>query len=115
MTYALGNRWWEVVAACGDSLTALTGNSRSSRRFDEVFSCFSSCFSCSSPIPTTNSSHFGPHRLQISPFQGLFEGHVYCSPHSRGYGSPPALDCLSSVPELESYLPLASRLTLKKS
>ncbi|CAJ1375413.1 unnamed protein product [Effrenium voratum] len=50
VTYALGERWLEVVAACGDSLTALTGNS---------------------------------------------------------YGSPPALDCLSSVPELEHYLPLA--------
>lgn len=52
VTYALGERWLEVVAACGDSLTALTGNS---------------------------------------------------------YGSPPALDCLSSVPELEHYLPLARR------
>eukprot|EP00434_Breviolum_minutum_P045488 symbB.v1.2.040792.t1/scaffold7538.1/size10744/1 len=27
VTYALGDRWLEVVAACGDSLTALTGNS----------------------------------------------------------------------------------------
>lgn len=49
VTYALGDRWLEVVAACGDSLTALTGNS---------------------------------------------------------YGSPPAYDCLSNVPELERYLPL---------
>eukprot|EP00913_Durusdinium_trenchii_P003402 g3150.t1 len=50
VTFALGERWLEVVAACGDSLTALTGDS---------------------------------------------------------YGSPPAFDCLSSVPELEAYLPLA--------
>lgn len=50
VTLALGERWMEVVGACGDSLTALTGDS---------------------------------------------------------YGSPPALECLSSVPEMEPFLPLA--------
>ncbi|CAK9076195.1 unnamed protein product [Durusdinium trenchii] len=58
VTFALGERWLEVVAACGDSLTALTGDS---------------------------------------------------------YGSPPAFDCLSSVPELEAYLPLARSHTASLS
>jgi len=59
VTYALGvERWMEVVAACGDSLTALTGNS---------------------------------------------------------YGSPPAYDCLSSVSELEAYLPLVRSHTASLS
>lgn len=33
--------------------------------------------------------------------------HTQNFPVLQGYGSPPAFDCLSSVPELEAYLPLA--------